>query len=100
MPHLEVVPEIPPAVGDALGFEGTRRDEITYRLEAVRPEMQPIRVSPVDRITKDDDQSCVRDQAGDPVMRGLVIQIERGALPAHEVVRAVEQRLVVCAVAN
>jgi hypothetical protein len=53
-------------------------------------------VRPVHRVAQQDDQLHVRDQALDPVVRGQIVQIERGGLAAQRPRRrGVEQRLVV-----
>ena len=90
------MPERRPARRDpaVLGRAGGR--EVPDRIQPGRPQVRPVRVRPLDRVTQDRDHPGAGDQRADPPLRLPVVQVEGGRLAAQRAGRrGVEQRLVV-----
>ena len=64
---------------DPVVFSAPCFDEIRYRLQPVHPQMHPVGVRPVDRVSDDDDQFRLRELLSDPVPSTTGAQIERRA---------------------
>ncbi len=72
-----VVPEVRPARGHPAILRGAGGDKVRDRVQAGRPQMGPVGVRSLDRITQHDDESRVRDERPDPPLRGLAVEVER-----------------------
>ena len=80
----------------SLGLQSARGQEVPFRLQSVRPQVGPVGVRPVHRVTQHHDQPGVRHRRGDPPVGLGVLQVEGGALPAEGTGRgAFEEGLVV-----
>jgi hypothetical protein len=90
------MPELCPARRDPAVLVRTRPHEVTLRVQARGPQVGPVRVRPLHRVTQDRDQLGRRDQLPDPALCLPVIQVERGRLAAQQARGGrPEQRLVV-----
>ena len=91
-----VVPELRPARRHPAVLVAAGPDEIPDRVKAGRPEVGPVGVGPLHRVTQHRDHLDVRDQVLDPALRRSVIEVERGGLGPQLARRGrLEQRLVV-----
>ncbi len=93
--ETDVVPEGRPARGDAARLLRAGADDVADGFEPRRPQVRPVRMRALDRVTQDDDQLGVREQRVDAALGVAVVQVERCGLAFQRSRRrVVEQRLV------
>ena len=91
-----VMPERRPARRDPALLGRARGREVPDGIQPGGPQVRPVGVRPLDRITQDRDHPGARDQRMDPLLRPAVVQVEGGRLAAQRAGRrGVEQRLIV-----
>ena len=88
----QVAPERRPPGGRPLGLLGARGQEVGDRLQAVRPQVGPVRVGPVDRVPQDQDQPGVGHRLGDPLGARGVGQVEGACSPRAGPLRGPRRR--------
>ncbi len=91
-----VMPERRPARRDPAVFGRARGREVPDGIQPGRPQVRPVGVRPLDRVTQHGDHPGARDQCVDPLLRPAVVQVEGSRLAAQRAGRrGGEQRLVV-----
>jgi hypothetical protein len=94
--QLEVAPERRPTGCRTFLLQPARRHEVAFGFEPVGPEVRPVRVGAVDRVTQRGDEARQRDGVSNASMGLPREQVERAGLPPQRAGRGVlEQPLVV-----
>src|SRR6266480_8136665 len=91
-----VMPKVSPASLDPRVFLRARLHHIADRFEACRPQVRPVGVGALDRVSQHSDELRRRDASADPSLCRAVVEVERRRLPAqHSAGCRVEQSLIV-----
>ena len=91
-----VVPERRPARLDPPPFLLAGPQDVADRLQPGRPQVRPVGVGPLHRVTQHHDEPGVGDSGSDAPLRGQVVEVERGGFAGQRARRSgVEKGLVV-----